>query len=75
LKYLSLDGKMIWKWILNKLVGNSCKGEVEGFCESGYEPLCPVNCGEFDKLGTVSVSRRILLHGVSYRRYPNNAGN
>jgi hypothetical protein len=22
-----------------KLVGDSCKGEVEGFCESGYE-LC-----------------------------------
>ena len=31
-----------------KLVGDSFEGELEGFCASGYEPLCSINCGEFD---------------------------
>jgi hypothetical protein len=45
---LSLDRKMILKWLLNKLVRNSCKGEVDGVGESGNELLCSINCGEFD---------------------------
>ena len=48
LEDLSLDGKMILKWFLNKLFGNSCKGEVEGFCERGYEPFCCLNSGGSD---------------------------
>jgi len=48
LEDLSLDGKVILEWFLNKLVGNSFKGEVEGFCERGYEPLCSLHCGGSD---------------------------
>jgi len=48
LEDLSLDGKMVLKWFLNKLFGNSCKGEMEGFCERVYESLCSLNCGGSD---------------------------
>jgi hypothetical protein len=41
---------------------------VAGTCKCDYEPSGTMKCGEFiDQLGTVSFSRRTLLHGVSVR--------
>lgn len=35
-------------------------------CEHVNGPVGSINCGKFDSQGTVSFSRRILLHGFSY---------
>jgi hypothetical protein len=41
LEDLSLDGKMILKWFLNQLVGNSCEGEVEAFVKAAMKLCVP----------------------------------
>jgi hypothetical protein len=52
LKDLGIDGRIILKWILNKLDGKAWTGLiwlkiVAGACEHSNEPSGSIKCGEF----------------------------
>ena len=51
LEYVSVEVRIILKWIFQKLDGEawtgSGLGQVAGFCECGDEPLACIKCGEF----------------------------
>jgi hypothetical protein len=55
LEYSGIDGRVILKWLFKEWDGQAqtgipwlrIKGQVEGLCECGNEPLGPIKCGGF----------------------------
>jgi hypothetical protein len=74
LRDLDVNGRVILKWILKKMVGecrlDSCGSgwrSVAGSCEHGNDSSHSVKRGNsLTNLATIKVSRKTLLRGVSY---------